>query len=117
MTANGYLTTGLSDNIAADVAFYISNQGKGWGRNLITGHDVYKRNESAVRSKILFTPSDDWKITIAGDYGFADDSGGAAKQPLRGATIQDGGTAPASIWDTAQPLDPFAKTRNYGRSR
>jgi iron complex outermembrane receptor protein len=116
VTANGYLTTGLSEKVAGDVAFYVSNQGKGWGHNLVTGNEVYSRNESAIRSKLLLTPADDWKITLAGDYGYSDDANGLAKQPVRGTLVADGSPAPASIWDIAQVVDPYGKTRNFGGS-
>ena len=51
-----------------DIAFYASQQGQGWGRNLVTGDEVYRRDESSVRTKVLFTPSQDLKVTLASDY-------------------------------------------------
>src|SRR5882757_530254 len=107
VSTKGYLTTGLSDNVAADIAFYTSQQGSGWGHNLVTGNDVYSRDESSLRTKILFTPSADWKITLAGDYSFASDDIGVAKQPIRGTFVPGGYGAPASIWDVAEGVDPF----------
>src|SRR4029077_8629897 len=83
VSANGYVTTGLSGNVAADIAFYTSQQGSGWGHNLVTGNEVYSRDESSVRSKLVYIPSDDWKITLAADYSFARDDIGVAKQPVR----------------------------------
>jgi iron complex outermembrane receptor protein len=120
VTSSGYLTTGLSENVAADIAFYTSQQGKGWGHNLVTGSEVYSRDETSVRTRILFTPSDGWKITLAGDYSFAKDDVGIAKQPLRGTFVPGGGPngsgAPASIWDVAEGIDSYGKIRNYGGS-
>jgi iron complex outermembrane receptor protein len=116
VSTKGYLTTGLSDNVAADIAFYTSQQGSGWGHNLVTGNDVYSRDESSLRTKILFTPSADWRITLTGDYSFASDDIGVAKQPIRGTFVPGGYGAPASIWDVAEGVDPFAKIRNFGGS-
>jgi iron complex outermembrane receptor protein len=116
VSANGYMTTGLSENVAADLAFYTSTQGRGWGHNLVTGNEVYRRDETSLRSKVLFTPSENWKITLAGDYSFASDDVGVAKQPFRGTIVQGGSSAPASIWDVAEPIDPYSKSRNFGGS-
>jgi hypothetical protein len=63
---------------------------------------VYSRAETSLRSKVLFKPSDNWRITLAGDYSFASDDVGVAKQPFRGTIVQGGSTAPASIWDVAE---------------
>ena len=116
VSSRGYLTTGLSENIAADIAFYTSQQGQGWGRNLVTGDEVYRRDESSVRTKVLFTPSQDLKVTLASDYSHANDDIGVAKQPIRGTFVPGGYGAPASIWDVAEGVDPFANIRNYGAS-
>ena len=119
VSTKGYLTTGLSDNVAADIAFYTSQQGSGWGHNLVTGNDVYRRDESSLRSKLLYTPSDVWKITLAADYSFANDDIGVAKQPIRGTFVPGtpgGYGAPQSIWDVAEGVDPYARIRNFGGS-
>ncbi|HKT77623.1 MAG TPA: TonB-dependent receptor plug domain-containing protein, partial [Sphingobium sp.] len=56
--AKAYLTGGLSDNLAADIAVYYRDQGDGYGTNLATGSDVGKDKSFTVRSKLLFTPTD-----------------------------------------------------------
>lgn len=73
-TASMYATGGLSDDLAADIAFQASDQGKGWGRNLTLNTDTHKTRNIGFRSKLLFTPSDATKITLAGDYYYSNGS-------------------------------------------
>jgi len=66
--ASTYVTGGLTDNLAADLAVYVSNQGEGYGRNLYTGDEIQKNQDLAARSKWLFTPSDVDTLTLAFDF-------------------------------------------------
>lgn len=67
--ASGYLAGGLADNVAADIAIYAKHQGEGWGRDLFNGQNVYDVDyDIAVRSKVVFTPSDLTKLTLIADY-------------------------------------------------
>lgn len=69
VTANAYLTSGISENVAADLAVRYQHQGKGWGSNLFNGRDVNRTDHDfAVRSKLLFEPGDATKIHLAVDY-------------------------------------------------
>lgn len=65
---NLYATTGLSDDIAVDLAVYSSDQGEGWGTNVATGTDIYYDREVNVRSKLFWTPTDTTSITLAAKY-------------------------------------------------
>ena len=60
--------TGGSDTLAADIALYGNDQMRGFGHNLITGADVNRDREVAVRSKVLWTPSANDRITLSGDW-------------------------------------------------
>lgn len=66
--ATAYITGGISDNLAIDFAGYYKNQGQGYGVNLTTGNDTHKQDTFAVRSKLLFTPTEDDSFTLAFDY-------------------------------------------------
>src|SRR3984893_13184160 len=118
--ASAYLTGGLSDTLAADIAGYISNQGQGYGRNLATGDDIQKNQDLAARSKWLFSPSDVDTLTLAFDferthsstldafrlvYGHPSNWGPGAPQPTGQPYLFTGGP-----WDTAtyqNPADDF----------
>src|SRR5712671_6368357 len=48
-SGNLYVTGGLTSTIAADLAAYGSNQDRGFGTNEVTGHQVNKTKEYALR--------------------------------------------------------------------
>lgn len=66
--ASGYVSAGLTDTVAASVAIQYADQNKGWGRNLITGAEVYYARDFNARGKLLFEPSDGTSILISGNY-------------------------------------------------
>ncbi|MEJ2410787.1 MAG: TonB-dependent receptor, partial [Novosphingobium sp.] len=66
--ASAYVSGGLTENLAANVAVQYQNQNKGWGRNITTGEKRgYSRNFN-LRGKLLFTPGDATEITLSGNY-------------------------------------------------
>jgi iron complex outermembrane recepter protein len=68
-TTNLYLTGGLGNAVAADFAGHISTQGQGYGINRFNGRDVNRTdNDTALRSSLLFTPSEDTKVRLTLDY-------------------------------------------------
>lgn len=69
VTANAYMTAGLGETVAADLAVRYEHQGDGWGTNLFNGRDVNRTDRDlALRSKLLFEPGDATKIRLAIDY-------------------------------------------------
>ncbi|HJQ17548.1 MAG TPA: TonB-dependent receptor [Allosphingosinicella sp.] len=129
IVGTGYVTGGLTDNIAADLAVYYRNQGQGYGKNLFSGRDVNKEDDITVRSKILITPSSVDKITLAADYSKVKSSGMNAYHPAKGTTVQWGppdATHPAPRgapyvytgggWDVDMATEPRAKMWNAGGS-
>jgi len=65
----GYITGGLTDNIAASLSASFTKQGNGWGKNLTTGLDTYRiEHNGQVRGKLLFRLGDNTSMTLAGDY-------------------------------------------------
>jgi len=51
LSADAYVTGGLSSRLAADLAVSYKNQFDGWGKNLVTGKDAYKSDSQSLRSK------------------------------------------------------------------
>ncbi|HKQ81426.1 MAG TPA: TonB-dependent receptor [Steroidobacteraceae bacterium] len=82
----GFLTGGLTDTIAASISTYNRRQDKGYGRNLLIGGRVSKRDEDNYRGKIQYK-SDDTKITLSGDYAYVQDDRGFAREPVPGAIV------------------------------
>ncbi|HKP80217.1 MAG TPA: TonB-dependent receptor [Phenylobacterium sp.] len=83
LEAKGFLTGGLTDTIAASVSGYVRQQGKGYGRNLLVGGRISKRDEESVRGKIRYE-SDGTRITLAADYAHVTDDRGVQREALPG---------------------------------
>jgi iron complex outermembrane recepter protein len=63
-----YGSTGLTDTLTADLAAHYEDQGEGWGRNLLTGKDVYLEGEKSFRSKWIWKPADGWRVRFIADF-------------------------------------------------
>lgn len=88
LIASGYVTGGLTENLAADLAVYYRDQGDGYGHNLHTGSEVNKDRSFTVRSKILFTPTSVDTVTLAADYSHVKSSGNTYR-PVPGSNVHN----------------------------
>jgi iron complex outermembrane receptor protein len=111
-----YVTGGLTDTVAMNVAGHAEVQGKGWGDNITTGKDAYRTyHDIAVRSSLLFEPGVDTKIRISGDY--ADN-----RNNISPSTVLAPGTGfpfpglvlPTKTWDTASDVQPNSRVKSGG---
>lgn len=67
--ADAYVTGGLTDSLAADLAVEIEHQGEGWGHNLYNGEDVnILEHDLAARSKLVYDVDENTAIKLAIDY-------------------------------------------------
>ena len=139
--ATGYITGGLGQNVAADLAVYFSNQGDGYGTNLATGNDTNETDEILLRSKWLIDAGENTEIKIGLDYAKTDTTHGVAQRLEEGALGIDGalvfggclanGGTPATCFpiaagaatrftgdyhDTDSSVDAFGETEQYGAS-
>jgi iron complex outermembrane receptor protein len=64
-SGNLYASTGLTDTLAVDIAISGQKQVDGYGKNLFTGDRNDYEDYFNVRSKLLFTPTDTTKFTLA----------------------------------------------------
>ena len=110
ITANAYIGGGISDNLAADIALYLREQGDGYGKNILTGQDINKMDNFAGRSKWIWTPSEVTKATFIADYARSD--GAMAQAPAPGTTPL-GGAPDLNDQDIAVPA-PYKNTFNQG---
>ncbi|MEQ8744914.1 TonB-dependent receptor [Parasphingorhabdus sp.] len=85
-----YLTGGLSENVAVDLAFSIADQGEGYGTNLFSGSDVNDTDELALRNKWLFNVGDNTEIKLAFDYSKVQTTAGTSLRLAPGALGVDG---------------------------
>lgn len=68
ISGDGYVTGGITDNLAADLSLHLDDQTTGWGTNVTTDNDSYLQRSAAARTKWLYTPSESTKVTVALDY-------------------------------------------------
>lgn len=113
---NFYAGGGLSDTVAADIALYSTEQGKGWGKNLATGKDVNKTRETSVRSKWVVKPSTDTKVTLIADYGKSNSSEGVAVRPIYESKPALGAYYTGGFWDVNSNFDPKRTMEQSGVS-
>jgi iron complex outermembrane recepter protein len=90
--ANLYATTGFGDQLAGDLSVNYSNQNAGYGVNVDTGLQFGQKKETLLRSKWVYTPLDDTKLTIWASYANARHSADSAKQLIPGVVALDGVT-------------------------
>lgn len=119
MTANAYATTGLGEGVATDIALFVQDQGRGWGRNITRGNDVDFDDSFAVRSKTLFDFSGNFSLTLAGDYSWSRSDLGNSRGLLPGTAAVGGFLASnlGSFYNTAGNLGvDVNRTEIYGGS-
>jgi iron complex outermembrane recepter protein len=109
-----YATTGLGDNLAADIAFVGSDQGDGWGRNLTLGVDTGLTDDYGVRSTWLWTPSDATSVRASVDWTKTDTTVGLARQAAEGAISIDGQPAPDDPYDDLSNIRNTEEIEAYG---
>lgn len=69
-TFNGklYFATPLSDTLAIDFSIVGQDMGSGFGTNLFNGEDTYTKDYLTLRSKLVWTPSDETTVKLSGFY-------------------------------------------------
>jgi iron complex outermembrane receptor protein len=83
--ASGYVTTGLTDNVAADVSAYF-RRSDGWIKDLNTGDDRNRQKSFDIRSKLLVDATDDLRFIAALGYSYTSDPTGLANVSINGNT-------------------------------
>lgn len=121
ISTNGYVTGGLSENVAADISAYYNNRRDGWGTNRATGNDVFTAKDFGVRNKWAIDASDVTSFEIIGDYTFNRSDVGANITPLRGEGALYNPLTRTSYnlpgkFDVNADIGPITRTRQGGVS-
>lgn len=85
-SVRGYLTGGLSDNVAFDIAA-LAYRDEGYMDDLVNGGDIGERESYAVRTKLLVQPSDTSELVLSIQYSDMADGSSVKGQPLNGNTV------------------------------
>lgn len=112
-----YATTGVTANLAADIAVTFEDQGDGWGKNLYTGEDIHKSSKVSARTKWVLSPSDTLKFTLIGDYSRAAPAtnGFVASRGVY-PFINTGPEHTGGFYDSYWPVQPRHRLISHGGS-
>jgi iron complex outermembrane recepter protein len=117
-TVNLYLSGGLTDHLAADIAAYAKQQHQGWGTNLYTGGQVSAVNHDvSLRTKWLWTPQEGTKVTLIVDYENLDDTNlTTVIRPGSYSAFEPGVPQPDLGYNTDSHTDPVHFVHSEGAS-
>lgn len=96
ISAHAYFSTGLTDNVAFNVAAYGINQRDGWGENVVTGRDIFRHKSYGVRGKLLFDISDATSVLLLASYSYVRSEQGIAYRVVPGV-FGRGGYSPEAL--------------------
>jgi iron complex outermembrane receptor protein len=112
---NLYVTDGLLENLAADLAVHFEDQIDGFGTNLFNGDEVNKTRELSLRSKFKAQLGDETTATLILDYGRTI-AATPAYRPLAGSLPLDGRPYTGGDFNINANVDPFSTLTQYGVS-
>ena len=69
-TGSIYATGKIIDNVASNLAVWISDQQHGWGHDVTTGQDAFTAENWGVRNKWLWTPTSGTRILFSGNFSY-----------------------------------------------
>lgn len=113
--ADLYVTGGLTNFAAADLAIHYMDQQDGYGTNLFNGKDVNKSREFVLRSKIKMDLGEDTTATLAGDYSRVI-SAIPAFRPITGTIPITGIPFSGGKFDVNSNVQPLSRLRQGGGS-
>ena len=108
----GYVTAPLTDTAAIDFALTRRNQRNGYGDEVNSGADIARSKNFAVRSKLLWEPTDALTVRISGDYAKSFTALPAFVLP-KGVLGLDGLPTSGSF-DARANVIPSGKVKQYG---
>jgi iron complex outermembrane recepter protein len=82
-----YGSTGITDNVAVDLAYQTQQMDDRWAQNITTGKDVGFEEYSRVRGKLLWNISDNTRLKLSARYTTRDDDIGMVRQCAPSATF------------------------------
>ena len=111
-----YATGGITENLAANISLYGSDQGNGWGHNVTTGSSAFKDDRFyGGRIKFLWTPSDKTTVLLAIDHDDTKSSEGYYR-PAAGTVGAGFYPSPPGFYDLVDYTNPYWDIKQGGIS-
>lgn len=110
---NLYVTGGIVEGLAADLAIHFQDQTDGFGTNLFNGRNVNDSRDVAVRSKIQAKPDDLTSATLTLDYSNSRSST-PAYRVIDGELPLDGKRFAGGEYDVDTNIQPLTRVEQYG---
>jgi iron complex outermembrane recepter protein len=112
-SASMYGSTPVTDKLAADISLYGYDQGTPWGHNLFDGTEAYLNTDLAARSKWVYRPDDDTKVTFIANIEHVRNDTASAAALIPGFTSLGGYQHVGGFYDINSNFDPYGETDNY----
>ncbi|MET0987399.1 MAG: TonB-dependent receptor, partial [Steroidobacteraceae bacterium] len=112
--ASLYGTTGITDNIAADLAVYYKDQGNSYLKNSYLDQDYRPEEDLSFRSKWLFNLGERSTLTLAVSGSDSEGSSGVTRQPAPGSLGLGGQPYSGDFYDL--PSDWDARWHNKSKA-
>jgi iron complex outermembrane recepter protein len=113
VNANLYASGSLAKDLKTDLAVSYDNQADGWGHNLDTGAEVYRNRKFSVRSKTVYDPGNDFKVTLSVDHRYVRTDVGNVVGPMVGRDtlyneVTGGSVYVPGKYNTDSNVNPFS---------
>src|SRR6266404_1220738 len=69
-TGNAYVTGKVIEDVASNLAVYITDQQSGWGHDVVTGQEAFTAEDWGIRNKWVWTPTSSTRILLAGNFAY-----------------------------------------------
>jgi iron complex outermembrane recepter protein len=114
-TVNGsfYGTSGITDNLKADLSAYALNQGKGFMTNVFNGQLVGKERDLNFRSKWVLTIDSNTQAKLSLDYDDHTTATGINMGPIGASRLADGKQS-FGFYTTDSNYPPLGRTEQWG---
>ncbi|HZO52741.1 MAG TPA: TonB-dependent receptor [Bryobacteraceae bacterium] len=115
--ADLYLSGGVMNRLAADIAVHYADQGEGFGHNLYTGRDVNLARDLSLRSKWKAMFDEVTTGTLILDYTNKTSAQPAYRVPYgESAPVVGEPAFTGGVFDIDRPGDPFSDVEQWGAS-
>lgn len=106
---------GVTDSLRASVSAHYTGQGRGWGKNVTTGDDMYRIGHAVTaRGKLLYDLGERTQLKLRADYFDRSDSMSGGFKPFPGYSILSPVPQPASPWDITSYVNGVKTYRSRG---